>query len=275
MADNLNRFSTDAFPGELRAAAWAQTLGRIGLTCDFPSSERAPLHGCASVSVSSRASVFAKLHGSPQVLHSSREGLGKRNDIVLILALLEGQGQVSVGPESARLQAGDIFLLNPQQEWRLDLQTAFTAILVELKEAGFLARLMRTGSSDVNKVATSFGTGGISADFLYSIGEHFEGLSPEDLGQMEASLTSLLIAGMVRHGDAEETGDGEGEHSTSVQLGHLRRVCRSIENRLTDPDVSIGEIARIENLSARYIPCLLYTSPSPRDLSTSRMPSSA
>ena len=26
---------------------------------------------------------------------------------------------------------------------------------------------------------------------------------------------------------------------------------------------------------ARYIPCLLYTSPSPRDLSTSRMPSSA
>lgn len=253
MADNFNRFSTDAFPGELRAAAWQQTLSRIGLACDFPTAERTPLHGCASVSVSSHASVFAKLHGSPQILHSAQDGVGRRNDVVLILALLEGHGQVSVGPESAQVHAGDIFLLNPQQDWRLDLPTAFTAILIELKEAGFLARLMRTGSSDLNKVTTSFGTGGISADFLYSIGEHFDGLSPEDLGQMEASLVSLLIAGMARHADAEDAGDGDAEHSTSVQLGHLRRVCRSIENRLTDPDVSIGEIARIENLSARYI----------------------
>ena len=32
---------------------------------------------------------------------------------------------------------------------------------------------------------------------------------------------------------------------------------------------------RVENRDARYRDCLLYTSPSPRDLSTSRMPSSA
>ena len=31
----------------------------------------------------------------------------------------------------------------------------------------------------------------------------------------------------------------------------------------------------IQNCDADYISCLLYTSPSPRDLSTSRMPSSA
>ena len=31
----------------------------------------------------------------------------------------------------------------------------------------------------------------------------------------------------------------------------------------------------LENLKYKYLPCLLYTSPSPRDLSTSRMPSSA
>lgn len=253
MLDNLNRFSTDAFPGELRAAAWLQTLGRIGLTCDLPASDRSPLYGSAAVSISSHASVFAKLHGSPQILHSPQDAVGKRNDVVLILALLEGQGQLSVGPESAQMHAGDIFLVNPQQDWRLELQTAFTAILIELKEAGFLARLMRTGASDLNRVLTNHGTGGISADFLYSIGEHFDGLSPEDLGQMEASLTSLLIAGMAGNGAAEESGDPDAEHSTSVQLGHLRRVCRSIENRLTDPEVSISEIARIENLSARYI----------------------
>ena len=35
------------------------------------------------------------------------------------------------------------------------------------------------------------------------------------------------------------------------------------------------EVATIDNLSTVYQICLLYTSPSPRDLSTSRMPSSA
>ena len=34
-------------------------------------------------------------------------------------------------------------------------------------------------------------------------------------------------------------------------------------------------VARIELLDAMVVRCLLYTSPSPRDLSTSRMPSSA
>ena len=33
--------------------------------------------------------------------------------------------------------------------------------------------------------------------------------------------------------------------------------------------------ARGDNLDKRFYDCLLYTSPSPRDLSTSRMPSSA
>ena len=36
-----------------------------------------------------------------------------------------------------------------------------------------------------------------------------------------------------------------------------------------------SQTLRDASLEAEYRPCLLYTSPSPRDLSTSRMPSSA
>ena len=43
------------------------------------------------------------------------------------------------------------------------------------------------------------------------------------------------------------------------------------EKDMKDPKMVYGHD---ENL-AQYAPCLLYTSPSPRDLSTSRMPSSA
>ena len=40
-------------------------------------------------------------------------------------------------------------------------------------------------------------------------------------------------------------------------------------------DNGAGKSTLMKVLSGLYKPCLLYTSPSPRDLSTSRMPSSA
>ena len=46
--------------------------------------------------------------------------------------------------------------------------------------------------------------------------------------------------------------------------------------RAIEPDVEVGERIKIENTPKDFGRiCLLYTSPSPRDLSTSRMPSSA
>ena len=50
----------------------------------------------------------------------------------------------------------------------------------------------------------------------------------------------------------------------------------SFSEKLSEPLISTmepGEVLLIEN--TRFTDCLLYTSPSPRDLSTSRMPSSA
>ena len=61
-------------------------------------------------------------------------------------------------------------------------------------------------------------------------------------------------------------------------LGLLRleegaKQAEPLDGELTTPD---GSGAISPNLVVRYTgPCLLYTSPSPRDLSTSRMPSSA
>ena len=53
----------------------------------------------------------------------------------------------------------------------------------------------------------------------------------------------------------------------------------SLMNRLAGRKVSIVDptagVTRDRVVTDAFIPCLLYTSPSPRDLSTSRMPSSA
>ena len=56
-------------------------------------------------------------------------------------------------------------------------------------------------------------------------------------------------------------------HIGPFPRGHARRVIRTLDVlRGVDLTVEKGDVVAI---------CLLYTSPSPRDLSTSRMPSSA
>ena len=55
----------------------------------------------------------------------------------------------------------------------------------------------------------------------------------------------------------------------TLDLMYLMREAKILERELTDK-----ELKRREEI-AKDLPCLLYTSPSPRDVEESRMPSSA
>ena len=59
------------------------------------------------------------------------------------------------------------------------------------------------------------------------------------------------------------------EHSLSVSF-----TCMNLAMRY-GYDIDKAELAGLLHDCGKRFPCLLYTSPSPRDLSTSRMPSSA
>ena len=62
---------------------------------------------------------------------------------------------------------------------------------------------------------------------------------------------------------------------TDRSIARVRREHRGIERRTVLDDLN-SEADRIDKVLTDILgPCLLYTSPSPRDLSTSRMPSSA
>ena len=77
-------------------------------------------------------------------------------------------------------------------------------------------------------------------------------------------------------------GQGQGlyEHEKSrdtqwggVQIGLFQMVARENAGRV-EKRLLLASPVRITRIIRTYV-CLLYTSPSPRDLSTSRMPSSA
>eukprot|EP00831_Metopus_contortus_P060275 TRINITY_DN52184_c0_g1_i1.p2 TRINITY_DN52184_c0_g1~~TRINITY_DN52184_c0_g1_i1.p2 ORF type:complete len:126 (+),score=26.19 TRINITY_DN52184_c0_g1_i1:178-555(+) len=97
------------------------------------------------------------------------------------------------------------------------------------------------------------------------------GISPKEITSiLELKDCSLLIE-LLGKVDPHEFST-EGFHIGNLEhwaeyVANLERLSKALERYLT------GTL-KIE-LGKEYIDCLLYTSPSPRDLSTSRMPSSA
>ncbi len=248
MLDDPRRFSTDAFPEELRLAAWAEVLAKVLVSSGSPAWNPPPLDGYVSSRHSAIDSVFMALSASPQVLLPHPANARRYGSAVLVLALLEGSGLVVEGEETVALSAGDIVLLDPTRCWRVELNTHFRAVVVKLESASFVLRLVRTSGQDLNTISSRRGgVGAVCLNIIRSIADELERLSGHDLLPMEATLTEMLVTCLSR------VDSGPGEDSTSVQLGHLRRVCRTLEARLGDAELSIDDIGRLEGLSTRYL----------------------
>jgi acetamidase/formamidase/AraC-like DNA-binding protein len=252
--NDVRRFSTSAYPEELRQAAWAEVLAKV-LLVSAPAQRGLPAlpppSGHVAACSSALGSVFVQLASSPQVLlplptHSARP----HSAPVLVLALQTGQGMVSDGQQQVPVAAGDILLLDPAQAWRIELRTEFRAMLVKLESASFVLRLVRTSGQDLNKISTQVGVGAVCLNLIQTVADELAYLGRDELPAIEATLSELLVT-CLSH---SHLADHDRAHDpTSVQLAHLRRVCRYLESRLGDAQLQLEEVARVEGLSPRYL----------------------
>ncbi|WP_313517294.1 hypothetical protein, partial [Pseudomonas sp.] len=254
MLNDLRRFSSSAFPEELRQSAWDEVFQRVRLASSLAGHAAAPAGGHVALCSSALDSVFLQVSASPQVLspHPDNARLCQ-GSTVLVLALLSGSGALVEGGQRVAIGAGDIVLFDPAQAWRIELDSDFRALLVKLESASFILRLVRTGSQELNRIATRNGVGAVCLSLIQSIADELAHLERDQLPPLEATLTELLVA-CLSHRER-----GQAEDSTSVQLAHLRRVCRSIEARLGDAELQVEDVARLEGLSVRYLQKLFKT----------------
>ncbi len=247
MPADPHTFSTDAFPLELRETAWQDALASLALTSEISNKNKDSLVCYMTFGSSQKGSVFSTLNAYSQVFSARDFAMLVRTDSVTVFVLFDGSGQIDVGAETAAVSSGDVYLLDSSRKWKLELTTTFRAAVIRLEKANFISRLMHTGKTDICKIPSTSGVGNIALAFVHSIMAQLASLGPEDLEQMEDALSTMLVASLA-HKEEEEI-----NLSTSMQLSHLRRICRTIEVRLTDPELSAVDIARSENLSVRYL----------------------
>ena len=93
----------------------------------------------------------------------------------------------------------------------------------------------------------------------------------DDLRRMARSLLGNGLSNAGRHADAFHV--REAEFSTLRRLGAPEHVILVVQGNLASTYEELGRLD--EGMRLRQDTCLLYTSPSPRDATLSRMPSSA
>ncbi|EXJ09495.1 acetamidase/formamidase family protein [Nitrincola nitratireducens] len=245
---DLKRFSASAIPAELRQWAWNDILARLGLSSDATRPDTTHDSGYIALSVSARNSVFVHLTAAPQTLTAlASQSAPPSSSTVLVLALLDGTAQVLDADQKVQLRSGDIMLLDPNQPWHLTLQTHFRTMLIKLESSSFLLRLVRTGRQEANRISTQQGIGTLCLNMLQSLTDQLAHLDRNELPALETTLAELLVACLShKHSDALDD-------TTDVQLAHLRRVCRSVDSYLDDPELNIEQIAAQEGLSVRYL----------------------
>ena len=113
-------------------------------------------------------------------------------------------------------------------------------------------------------------------DFLYDRLKR-KGFDPADVHRIASRDRHVFAALMLAHGHGDGLVTGVTRKSAIV-LDRINHVFNAdADNGVTGVTALIhkGRIILISDTLVQEWPCLLYTSPSPRDLSTSRMPSSA
>ncbi|MBI5334811.1 MAG: acetamidase/formamidase family protein [Burkholderiales bacterium] len=255
MHDDLRHLTLDAYPEALRHEAWDTVLERLRVAAG-PSAVAPWGQGCWRASA--LGSVFVRLAASAQTWQPRP---GQTPEGLLAVTVLEGSALVDHDGGTLALRAGDVLLLAPGGGWRLGFITPWRALAVRLRPQALLQRLLRLAGPQLAHLERGRPLHGVCSALLASVAERLPGLGQADLATLETTLDGLLTSCLGGLGTPVETGaePASAVQASAVQLGHLQRVCRTLEARLGEADMSLERLAALDGLSTRYVQRLFQT----------------
>lgn len=245
------RFGSEALPDANRIAAWREAVSRLGLTSTLLDFE-VGLTGTINCHTSPLGVVFAELaSGAQQFVRRPIRG----DDDVFIVQHIDGVATFKDDTRTIPHSAGDMIIASGNGIFTLDFTTSFRQVVVRVPRVVVNTRLLSLHSAKVLHLSGRKGIGVIISRFLESVVGTLGALDENELRSVETSLSSLLMASIA---DAPVRADGNSP--TSMQTAILHRLCQKLEFRLSDPDLSLAQIADEEGLSPRYLQKLFQSS---------------
>jgi acetamidase/formamidase/AraC-like DNA-binding protein len=234
-------FTSEAYSQSDRPNAWEDVLGAVGLT----RGPRDPSDGHASaVYRETKGVTLARLLSGPQTLAT----LKRPHDLPLIVRPLSEGMMLGTGGGSQAVRAGDLAILPREQELELVFQRELRAIVLAIDAQALQGRRLSASEFGAPRILLATGLAGTLLAMMDHVADGLESFAEGEwipTARCFADLAITLVA-TTSNGATFET-------STSTQSALLRRVCATIDQLLTDPELSPARVAQIEGISTRYL----------------------
>jgi acetamidase/formamidase/AraC-like DNA-binding protein len=240
------RFTTESYPQAARMRAWRDALDGIGLrssVAGMSQSARA-LHGIIESRTSIGGFALSVLTSVAQTLELKTPAV----DSLQIVLTVDGAATLVADGRREPVAVRDIVYLPPREQASLEFATDFRVFIVRVPRMAVGARLFASSSIRAGRIAADAGIGHVFSAFLASIAESVDTLSVGELRPLELALAEFLAACLAGH-QREASING----LTSSQAAIFARVCRTIDERLGDPAISLAAIAQEARVSSRYL----------------------
>lgn len=246
MSAGAERLLIDAVPLNDQEKAWRAALASLSLSCRIvgPSVLR---FGDVTARTLPSGTQLALLRASAQTITAAGEAPSASIAIIFHGA---GRGRISAGARTCEFADGDLSVCDLRSGWSMDLREDFELLFMEIPRDRLFGRLGRH-RVEFPSVLGATVAAAAARPVMRTLAANIAAVDIADFTSVEIATLELVASALL--GEAK----ADGEALTLVQSGHLRRVYAAIEVRLAEPDLSMADIARQENLSQRYLQKLL------------------
>jgi acetamidase/formamidase/AraC-like DNA-binding protein len=235
------RVTIEAVPLPNQEVAWRDALASLSLSCRLPATPL--LSGELSLIAANSGARLALLRSTAQEIFRS-DAHSDGQPPIAVTFHSRGRGRISAKSRSGEFADGDISVCDLRDTCSFQIREDFELLVLELPRERIAGRL---GHRQVELPAVLGASVAAAAarPVMRTLIDNFAGLDPADLSSAEAAIVELVSGALL----AETPSSAE----TATQAAHLRRVHNAIEARLSDPELSMADVAREEAISQRYL----------------------
>jgi len=241
----VDQFSTDAFPVHQRHHAWRDALQSHRLRSEL--APQAPLlYGSLTAGRTTRGVGLARIASSPQTLTRLGEA-GAGADAVWLALHLGGEAVLHDGPQCIELAPGDIVLGPARGHAGIDFRSDFRQFIVSMPSASLKARLPGAPALALAHLPGRAGLGRLFAGTLSALADAFDTLDDGDIAPVESALSEFIATRQAQQRDPSLP------TASRTREAAMQRLCRYVDEQLSDPSLSLAAVAAHERVSERQV----------------------
>lgn len=237
------KFSTDSSAVNESCSNWRDTLARLYLPEPQALQGDSAFHGDVSSIVTPQGIEFSRVRAGP---HTISGRTPNQPYSVWLSVLMEGHFSLHQNQRQVPVSPGDIIFGPTGVEATLDLESEFKMLYVKLPRGLLHTRLLNPNTLELGCLRGNQGINRVFANMLMSVSENIDIIDPHLLRPVEIALTEFVVTSLARQTMVDAFG-------STAKLVHYQRICQEIDSLLTDPELSLGQLADSQHVSPRYI----------------------